>query len=380
MHASAAVRRGRLGQSWALQSPATADPLAITNLETFRLRSPGSGRSWSVLKVETQTAGTGFGEAAHIDPAEVVRAKSNLTGQPATRYEFLRHAVAGTPSLSGPLDMALLDLTGRRAKAPVYQLLGGPTRHKVRLMAALAGGSDTALLEEMKAALGAGHRVFSVPLPARDFPNPRAQFVQRVRERLDRLRAAAGEDADFVLDCAGQLTPAEAANVSAALEKFHPLWLDNACPLSNMEAVAKLSRENVTPLGWGRGIATGGGFQDLLRNQVIDVLRTDIGVHGIGGIRKLAALAETYYTAVAPYHGCGPISTLAGLQLAASLPNFFLLEAPVPKDTRDAAMFREILGGHALEVKDGFAMLPPGAGLGAQVNEMALDRFKEVRA
>ncbi len=115
----------------------------------------------------------------------------------------------------------------------------------------------------------------------------------------------------------------------------------------------KVSEENVTPLGFGRQARRPSDFQELLREQVIDVLRPDLGRMSLSSIRRSAAIAETYYTAVAPYNEGGRIATAAGLHLAASIPNFYLLDIPAG----------------AAPVKDGFAALPTGPGLGLSITE-----------
>jgi galactonate dehydratase len=190
------------------------------------------------------------------------------------------------------------------------------------------------------------------------------------------MRRAAGPESDFVLDAGGALVPGDAQQIAAALERFHLLWFDEPAAVSNLGAIKKISSENVTPLGFGRTVKDPGGFQDLLREDCIDILRPDIAVHGISQIRRIAALAETYYTAVAPYHDGGPIATAAALHLAASLPNFFIQQIPQPPDPKDQEM-RRAIAGDVEKVTNGFAALPRGPGLGINVNEAALDRYLE---
>ena len=157
---------------------------------------------------------------------------------------------------------------------------------------------------------------------------------------LDRVRSAAGEGSDFVLDAAGNLTPGDASSLAAALERSHLLWFDEPCPLSNLSAAYRIASENVTPVGFGRFAAEAGVFQDLLRSDAIDVVRPDLGRHGITQVRRIAAVAEPYYVAVAPFHDGGPIATAAALHLAASLPNFFIQQVPCPGRERTAACAR----------------------------------------
>ena len=119
---------------------------------------------------------------------------------------------------------------------------------------------------------------------------------------MDHLRKAGGEDVDFVLDGAGKLTPGDAGSVAASLERFHLLWFDEPCSLSNLQTIRKISDESVTPLGFGRGVQDASAFQDLLRQASVDILRPDLNQYGISRIRQVATLAETYYVAVAPNH------------------------------------------------------------------------------
>lgn len=166
--------------------------------------------------------------------------------------------------------------------------------------------------------------------------------------------------------------------ISEALERFHLMWFDEPCPLLSLGAVKKIAAENVTPLGFGRGVTSAGAFQDLVREELVDVLRPDIGRSGITMIRRIAVIGETSYLAVAPYHNGGPIATVAALHLAASLPNFYIQQIPLPAAEEDRRMRAELTGGTNCEViKDGFAELLTGPGLGITVNERALERYKE---
>ena len=108
------------------------------------------------------------------------------------------------------------------------------------------------------------------------------------------------------------LTPGDAASVAKTLESKHPLWFDEPCAHSNIEAVRKVSDETVVPLGLRRGIEDPGVFQALLREGLIDLVRPEIGIFGISGARRIAALAEPYYVAVAPRHDGGPVAHRRG--------------------------------------------------------------------
>jgi galactonate dehydratase len=228
--------------------------------------------------------------------------------------------------------------------------------------------------------MAAGYRAFLVPLPAVKARNQGQEFVAATRQRLEGLRGVSGESLDFVLDGAGSLTPGDASSLSSALERFHLLWFDEPCRISNLGAIRKIASENVTPLGFGRHIQEAGAFQDLLREDAIDVLRPAIGLNPMSQIRGMAVLGEVNYVAVAPYHDGGPIGTIAALHLAASLPNFYIQQIPLPSAEEDRRMRAALTGSTAEVVKDGFAVLPTGPGLGMTVDEKALETYQERRA
>lgn len=278
------------------------------------------------------------------------------------------------PTIRGAIDIALLDLRGKVADAPVYDLLSGRTRDKARAMAALQGDSESELMEQLEVARDQGFRAFSVPvLLPEDTPTRGRGFFVETEGILRRLRQAGADD--LVLDCGGRTTAAEAAGLAARLERFHLMWMDEPTDQISDTALRKISSETVTPLGWGRTLVSSGRFQDLLRMQVIDVLRPNMGVHGVEATRELAALAESYYTAIAPYHRGGPIGLAAALQVAASVPNFVVQEVRFSTDSRERHMHESIAGGSLPSVAEGFFELPAGPGLGLEIDEDALQEY-----
>lgn len=365
-----ATRRARLEATVALQPRAAADPLDITNVMAWPLREPKSGRRYTILRINTRSGLRGYGECGPIAPGELAAAQKIVMGTPASAYEVTWRRLAGAPTVRAAINMAALDVLGQQAKAPVYQVLGGPTRFKVRALAPLAGAGA---LENAQAA---GFRAFAVPVPMPEFRNSGKSYVSKVTTLMQRLRNA-GPNLDFVLDGAGGLTPGDAQSVAAAVQSLHPLWFDEPTRVANLGAVKKMAAENVTPLGFGRTLGEPGEFQDLLREDAVDILRPNLAVHGVSQIRRIAATAETYYIAVAPYHDGGPIATAAALHLAASLPNFFIQQVPLPADAEDREMRAALVGASVEQPKDGFLALPTGPGLGIKVNEDALAKYQE---
>jgi len=369
------LRRHKLAQKIALQSAATMPGGSgeITDIQVFPVQEPVSKRSYTVLRIRTRGGLTGWGECGRVTSADVQKARSALLGKPAGAYNVI---TSGTP-LDGGINTAMLDIAAKSCSAPVYRLLGGPTRFKVRALATLSGGSDAELATALAAGTKAGFRAFQVPIPFVTARNQGQAFDKAVKARMDALRSSAPEGVDFVLSGEGSLTPGDAGSVAATLERFHLLWFDEPCSLTNLRTVRKISEETVTPLGFGKAIQSASVYQDLLREGIVDILRPSIHRDGISRIRQIASMAETYYTAVAPNHEGGPIASAAALHLAASLANFFIQHIPVPTAEQDRQMRLELLSRPIEAVHDGFAALPSGAGLGVEVNERALEKYKE---
>ncbi len=374
------ARRARLA-AFAAHQAATQVQLnpqtEISALTAFPVREPVSRRSYTILRLQTRGGLSGYGECPGITAQELAQVLTAVKGKDATQFETVRQQLKNVAAgLMAALNMAMLDIAGRFMKAPAYQVMGGPTRFKCRALALLEGGTDEELVASVQRAREAGFRAFIVPTPPPKASNQGQAFVLATRKRMDAVRQAAGAGTDFVLDGGGSLVPADAANLAEAFERFHLLWLDEPCAMLSLGALKKIAAENVTPLGIGRFLQQPGAFQDLLRDDAIDVLRPDISLNGISRIRQMAAIAETYYVAVAPYHNGGPVATAAALQLAASLPNFFIQQIPYPRADEDRKMRAAIAGG-AESVQDGFVPLPTGPGLGITVNEKALEQYRE---
>ena len=338
--------------------------MPITAVAAFSLREPKSGRAYTLIQIKDSSGLSGWGEASRIEADSLNLARQILRGQEHTRYDVLTHQLASDP-ISGAINMALLDLCGKAAKAPVFQVLGGPTRNKVR-----------ALTSYHEAALDQGHRAFVVPVAMPREITSRPRFVASVVERFEALRKRHGEGIDFVADGMGLMPSAEANDVAVALEPLHPLWFDQPCRAPNSDILARMTTESATPIGLGRDFDQAGPLQNLLRDGLIDVVRLSIGRLGVTPIRRAAALAETYYVAVAPFHlSGGPIATAAAIQLAASLPNFFIQQMPLVLEAEDRKMRDEITGGPIEAVKEGYFSLSLKPGLGIDVNESVVRRM-----
>jgi galactonate dehydratase len=375
------LRRERLNYTPPLPESTQAkavNDLAIKEVKAWTLREPVSRRSYTVVKIQTFSGITGFGECAPLSPDEFSEAKRLIIGIPVTSFEVVAPSLSKLTTARAALNIAMLDAAGKVAKAPIFQYLGGPTRYKARALAQLKGDTDQALITSMKMLKEAGYRVFIVPVPLFKNRNQGQAQVLATRKRLDSLRAAGGEDMDFVLDGESRLTPGDAQMISEAIENFHVLWFNEPCPPTNIGALKKLSAENVTPIGLGSKVTEGSDIQNFLREDTVDIIRPAIGLNGISQIRRMAVIAETYYVPVGPAHDGGPIGTAAALHLAAAIPNFLIQQIPYPEAEEDRRMRAELTLAPVEIIKEGFAELLTGPGLGITVNEKSLEKYKEV--
>jgi galactonate dehydratase len=336
--------------------PAAAGPHAIREVRAFQVAASPQNPSYVVLQIKTASGLTGYGECRTLTSAELKATADAITGRAATSYEVLDPLVP--QAVRGALNIALLDILGKATNAPVYRLLGGPTRNKARAITPLSGDTDAALTADLNRQFALGFRAFLLPIPAPAAHIQASDFVHAAVARFEAMRAAQPA-ADFALQCNSELSAGDAAAVATALEKLHPLWFDEPCAVSNIATLHKISDETVVPLGFGRGIADGGVYQELLREGVIDLLRLDVHTHGITGMRKLAALAETYYVDVAPWHEGGPIANAAALHAAASISNFYIAQLANPAPN---------------SVRDGYFTLSAAPGLGVEVDERELQK------
>jgi galactonate dehydratase len=347
-------RRARLLAGFAPQTAAATKPdaLDITEIRHFLIREPVSGSRYSLLRLKSRSGLTGWGECRYDPNADIKAVESAWIGRPANAYA----TIPPTTPFRAALEMALLDILGRAANAPVYRILGGPTRSKVRAY-------SSPYTEEF-------------PVAVIDVPGPISRNQgQAYQNRILELANGVPADRDFILIANALLTPGDAASVAKTLESKHPLWFDEPCAHSNIEAVRKIANETVVPLGFGAGIEDPGVFQALLREGLIDLVRPEIGIFGICGTRRVAALAEPYYVAVAPRHNGGPVATAAAIHIAASIPNFFIQHVPRPAAAEDRAMRREIVSPALESGKGGFLEVTKSPGLGITVNEAALEKY-----
>jgi galactonate dehydratase len=349
---------------------AARDPLKITRLETFLVKP-----RWLFLKVHTNAGIAGLGEPILEGRALTCRTavqeiEPYLKGkdprqvvhhwQAIYRHAFYRGGPLLTSALSG-IDLALWDIKGKALGVPVYELLGGPTRRRVRVYAHTA--RDPAKIKEQ---LARGFTAFKTGpakrRPARYLETPAA--VRYAAEKFGELRKLVGDEVDLAIDFHGAISPALAKVLIKALEPYQPMFIEEPCQAQNHDIMAEIARSTHLPIATGERVFTKWGFREVLEKKAATILQPDLcHAGGITEVRLIAGMAEAYYATIAPHNPLGPINLAAGIQMAASIPNFLCQEQVSLGEGYIKKPFT---------VHDGYVDVPTGPGLGIELDEHAL--------
>lgn len=357
-------------QAGASPGRATArEIIKITRLETFLVKP-----RWLFLKIHTNAGITGLGEpileGRALTCAQAVKeVEPYLLGkdpravahhwQAIYRHAFYRGGPILTSALSG-IDQALWDIKGKALGVPVYELLGGPTRDKVRVY---AHAGTAARMKELRAQ---GFTAFKTG-PAKKRPARIVEtkaFVDNAAREFAALREALGPEADLAIDFHGAISPQTAKLLIKVLEPYQPMFIEEPVNCGNVDAMADIARSTHLPIATGERIFTKWGFREILEKGAASIIQPDLcHAGGITEVRLIAGMAEAHYAAVAPHNPLGPISLAAGLQIAASIPNFLCQEQVSLGEGYLKAPFK---------VENGYIPLPTGPGLGIELDEEAL--------
>jgi galactonate dehydratase len=345
------------------------DKLKITRLETFLVKP-----RWLFLKVHTNAGIAGLGEpitegraltcataVKEIEPYLVGKDPRHVVHhwQAIYRHAFYRGGPILTSALSG-IDMALWDIKGKALGVPVYELLGGPTRHRIRVYA--HAGTPENIKENKARGFTAFKTGPATKRPARYVESPAA--VGYAAEKFAELRQAGGNDIDIGIDFHGAISPALAKLLIKAIEPHQPMFVEEPCQAQNHDVMAEIARGTHLPIATGERVFTKWGFREVLEKKAATILQPDLcHAGGITEVRLIAGMAEAYYASVAPHNPLGPISLAAGVQIAASIPNFLCQEQVSLGEGYLKTPFT---------LRGGYLDLPTGPGLGIELDDNAM--------
>ena len=363
--------------------------MKITDVTT-RLWNPGGGKNFLYVKIETDAGITGWGEAyTQADRDKQVESHIHqlsryLDGRNPFHIRHLLHVIredfatkrGGMDlhcAVSG-IEIALWDIVGKALVVPVYDLLGGPVRPRLKLYAnGWSGGAKTPE-EYGEAAVKIVEQRGFMALKFDPFPGPWREYPERAA--LDEavsvvaaIRDAVGPDVELLVEVHRRLSPMAAIDVAKRLEPLRPYWFEEPCPPDDIAAIKEVKDKTTIPVVTGEAMYTLSEFRDVCGTRAADIVNPDIcNTGGIWEITKIAAMAQAHYIGISP-HGWNStgVGCAAAVQASAGMPNFLTYEYMVGVE----AASREVTIGY-LEPEDGYIELPTGPGLGVDIDETAL--------
>ena len=279
-------------------------------------------------------------------------------------------------AISG-IEQAMWDIKGKYYNCPVYEMLGGKCRDKIRMYTHIkrAGVAGEFSIDEMLAIaderLKDGYTAlkYSIIPPIRAIETP--ENTEKHIERFARVRERIGNGVDLAIDFHGRVSPAMANILIEKLKPYNPMFVEEPCLPENVDCMVEISRKTTVPIAAGERLFGKWQYRDLINKQAVSVIQPDIcHVGGIYEGRKLAAMIEMSYGSVAPHNPLGPISLAACLQLDTCIPNFLVQEHPGNPDKSDLGV------GYIKEpfvIKNGYIDIPTKPGLGIELDEKALE-------
>ena len=352
----------------------------IERLELFKVPP-----RWLFLKLVTDEGVEGWGEPVVEGRADTVAAavremSENVVGADPTKLEdmwqvlyrggFYRGGPVLMSAISG-IEQAMWDITGKMFGLPVYRMLGGAVREKMRVYSWIGGDRPSEVVEEARGKMNAGMNAVKMNGTAEMAWIDNFSKIEEVLSRVQALRDAFGHSLDIAVDLHGRVRTAMARVLMKELEPYHLMFVEEPVLVENREAFTELRRHTSTPIATGERTFGRSDFKDLITCGAVDILQPDLShAGGIWEVRKIAAMAEAYDIALAPHCPLGPIALAACLQLDFCTPNAFIQEQSLGIHyNQETDLLDYLKDPSVFRYENGFVALPEGPGLGVEVCE-----------
>jgi galactonate dehydratase len=351
-------------------------------------------RNWIFVHVETDQSGlTGLGEATlEFQTRAVTGAIDDLAPlilgqdprniehlwQVMFRHPFFKGGVVTMSALSG-IDQALHDIKAKSLGIPLWQLLGGLTRDRLRMYDHLGGGDSSAVYDSAqtesfaeKAAQSRADGFTAVKILAvgKTAPLDGLKALKDAENLMAAAREGAGEDMDIMVDLHGRTTAAMAIQYCEVLKPYRPWFIEEPCQPEDPQGIARVARSTTIPIASGERLCHRADFLHLLQAQAIAIAQPDVcHAGGLTEVRRISALCDTFGVSMAPHNPLGPVATMVNIHLGFATPNFLIQEimrADVP--WRD-----EVVQGGA-RIEGGYVLPPQSPGIGITIDDIAAAR------
>ena len=354
--------------------------MKITRFETTPLQQRGL-----LLQVHTDTGLVGYGSPMNYEHGRTVERAIDDMGdyligrdprqiedhwQTLFRSSYSRQMPILLAALSG-IEMACLDILGKSVGLPVWKLLGGSVRDRLRVYGSAGGQTPEQCAQNARRVVERGFTALKTtpfPEPVRYIDSPAA--VDQIIARIAAMREAVGPQIDIAIDFHRAVSPAMARILLRELEPLKPMFVEEPTKLSeNPDVLLEITRSTTIPIATGERNATRWGFRQIVEKKAAAVLQPDIRhCGGILEMKKIAALAEVYDIAIAPHSAADPLGNVASIHAMAATPNFLIMEFG---GSTGEGFFAE-----PLEFAEGFVELPQKPGLGVEITEEGLEKSR----
>jgi galactonate dehydratase len=348
--------------------------LKITGLKTFVVNA--GSLNWVFCKIYTNAGLIGLGEGSVTSKeATVAQAimehERFLVGKDPSDIELLWQGMfryprwRGGPILNSAIsavEIALWDIVGQALGVPIYKLLGGAARTRIRMYLDVGSMPDD-FLRAKELGYTAGK---TTPLsPNKNVVQP-SSIVRDAVAKLEAIRKAVGDDFDIAVDAHGRCTTTMAIDLCTRVEDLNLLFVEEPTQLEDVGELALLREKTKTHLATGERSFTKYGFADFCSRHLVDYIQPDVcHAGGILELKKIGVLAETYRVNLAPHNPQSYVSTMASLHVDASTPSAVIQESTLNR----TAWIEELFDGTGPRISNGYAELPSRPGLGVRLNE-----------
>ena len=283
------------------------------------------------------------------------------------------------------IEMACWDIIGKELNKPIYELLGGLVNNKLRTYTYLYPKKSDKLDVYKNANLAAerANEYIEKGFTAVKFDpvgpytplDPRQLSLEeliKIENFVKTIHDSIKNKSDILIGTHGQMTTSSAIRLAKRLEKFDPMWFEEPIPPENFEEMGKVALSTTIPIATGERLTTKYEFSKILESKGASILQMNLGrAGGILEAKKIAGLAETHYAHIAPHLYCGPIVGAANIQISTCSPNFLILEG-----IKDWKGFYSEIVKDPIEWKKGYVIPPIKPGLGVELREEILDKYK----
>lgn len=305
-------------------------------------------------------------------------------------YRFSHFRGAAVMGAMSAIDIALWDIAGKYYHTPVYRLLGGKCRDKVRVYNHTAGRTEEELVENAIRGVEEGYTALGHLNPYLDEPRTQpyadgnTAMLYKAEQRIARVREAVGTEVDLCLELHRRLEPGLAVQLSSRLEPYNPMFLEDPIRPDNFDEMGRVASQCRIPIATGDRINTVHEFEMLLERNACSYVRASLGVcGGFTGAKKIAAVAEAHHKSLVPHNPLSPVMTNAVVHFAAAVDNIAITEYPNPyaASTADHLTVSGVklrqcdMVDHICEFRDGYLLVPEEEGLGIDLIPDLEERF-----